>query len=52
MTVADKTKPQRTRGPLYHRSLGTGHFALETHSEEVAAAMRSFLVGPSLGEGA
>jgi hypothetical protein len=28
---------------VHHRSLDTGHFALETQSEEVAAAMRGFL---------
>ena len=39
MTVADKTKPQGTRGPVHHRSLDTGHFALETHSEVVTAAL-------------
>jgi hypothetical protein len=52
MTVADKTKPQGTRGPVHHRSLDTGHFALETHSEVATAAMRGFLEGPRLREGA
>jgi hypothetical protein len=28
---------------VHYRSLDTGHFTLETHSEEVAAAMRDFL---------
>jgi hypothetical protein len=28
---------------VHHRSLDTGHFALETHSGEIAATMRDFL---------
>ena len=44
MTVADEPQPQGTRGMVHYRSLDTLHFALETHSDEVAA-MRDFLGG-------
>ena len=44
MTVADEPQPEGTRGMVHYRSLDTLHFALETHSDEVAA-MRNFLGG-------
>jgi hypothetical protein len=43
MTVADEIQSHGARGMVHHRSLDTGHFALETHSDEIAAALRVFL---------
>jgi hypothetical protein len=35
MTVAVEPQPRGARGMVHYRRLDTGHFALETQSEEV-----------------